>query len=76
MLATRSDGKTLAIEHTIVQPFVGEKVDSNTFVRAFGCIEKNPDLALPERDMTVVIPVAEIPIGTNGTRWGTICWHG
>lgn len=49
VLATRGDRTTLAIEHTIVQPFVGEKADSNAFMKAFGRIEKNPDLAIPER---------------------------
>jgi hypothetical protein len=63
VVATRGDRKTLAIEHTIVQPFVGEKADSNAFMKAFGPIEKNPDLAVPERSMTVVIPVAAIPLG-------------
>jgi hypothetical protein len=63
VLATRADGTTVAIEHTIVQPFVGEKTDSNTFGKAFGLIEKNPDLAVPERDMIVAIPVGAIPVG-------------
>ncbi len=63
VLATHPDGTTLAIEHTIVQPFVGEKADSNAFMQAFGRIEKNPDLAVPERSMTVIIPVGAIPVG-------------
>jgi hypothetical protein len=34
MLATRkSDGKTLAIEHTVAQPFVGEIEDYRVFFR-------------------------------------------
>jgi hypothetical protein len=66
VIATRADGRSLAIEHTIVQPFAGEKADSNAFMQAFGRIEKNPDLAIPERDMTVVIPVAAIP---KGYKW-------
>src|SRR5258706_8238104 len=65
VVATRADGATLAIEHTIVQPFVGEKADSNIFMKAFGRIEKNPELAIPERDMTVVFPVDAIPKGYN-----------
>lgn len=71
VLATRRDGKTLAIEHTIVQPFVGEKADSHAFMKAFGRIEKNPDLAVPERNMTVVIPVAAIPIGYKWDEVGS-----
>jgi hypothetical protein len=63
VLATRPDGASVAIEHTIVQPFVDEKKDSNSFMQAFERIERNPDLAVSERDMTVVIPVAAIPVG-------------
>jgi hypothetical protein len=43
VVAERADGGKLAIEHTIVQPFVDEKKDSNIFMKAFGRIEKNPD---------------------------------
>src|ERR1019366_3942284 len=63
VVAKRADGNQLAIEHTIVQPFVGEKKDSNIFMQAFGRIEKNRDLTLPDRVLTVVIPVAAIPLG-------------
>src|ERR1039458_1938925 len=66
VIATRGDGQTVAIEHTIVQPFVGEKSDSNAFMQAFGRIEKNPDLVVAGRSMTVVIPVGAIP---KGYKW-------
>jgi hypothetical protein len=62
-VAERADGHRLAIEHTIVQPFVDEKKDSNIFMQAFGRIEKHPGLTMAERDLTVVIPVAAIPVG-------------
>src|SRR5881394_1734578 len=63
VVAEREDGLKLAIEHTIVQPFVDEKKDSNIFMQAFGRIEKNADLTMADRDLTVVIPVAAIPVG-------------
>ena len=63
VVAEREDGLKLAIEHTIVQPFVDEKKDSNIFMQAFGRIEKNPDLTMADRDLTVVFPVAAIPVG-------------
>jgi len=66
VIATRGDGQTVAIEHTIVQPFLGEKSDSNAFMQAFGSIEKNPDLVVVERSMTVVIPAGAIP---KGYKW-------
>src|ERR1035438_6586240 len=54
---TRADGNSLALEHTLIQPFVGEKFDSEVFMKAFGRIEKNPALVLPERKLDVIIPV-------------------
>ena len=63
VVAERADGGKLAIEHTIVQPFVDEKKDSNIFMKAFGRIEKNPNLTIRDRSLTVVIPVAAIPVG-------------
>src|SRR5208337_5434883 len=56
VIATRADHLTLAIEHTIIQPFVGEKRDSVEFTEAFGRIEKNPLLVLPERMLTIIVP--------------------
>lgn len=63
VVTERADGRKLAIEHTIVQPFVDEKKDSNIFMKAFGRIEMNPDLTIRDRSLTVVIPVAAIPVG-------------
>jgi len=69
VVATRADGATLALEHTLIQPFVGEKFDSERFMRAFGLIEKNPALIIPERNLDVIIPVGAIP---NGYVWEEI----
>lgn len=66
VVATKVDGTTLALEHTLIQPFVDEKFDSERFVRAFGCIHKNPALVIPERELDVIIPVGAIP---NGYLW-------
>src|SRR5258708_5433691 len=66
VVATRADGTTLALEHTLIQPFVGEKFDSERFMRAFGLIEKNPALVIPERNLDVIIPVGAI---SNGYLW-------
>lgn len=57
-LATRkSDGKTLAIEHTIIQPFVGEKEDFAFFEAAFLKIEEDAALLVPGRWIQLFIPV-------------------
>src|SRR5579862_7837042 len=65
VIATRADGTRLALEHTLIQPFVGEKFDSEVFMRAFGRIEKNPALTLAEWQLDVIIPVNAIPKGYN-----------
>jgi hypothetical protein len=70
VIATRPDSTRLALEHTLIQPFVGEKFDSEVFIRAFGRIEKNPALTLPERNLDVIIPVHAIPKGYNWDEVG------
>jgi len=61
--ATKLDGTSLALEHTLVQPFVGEKFDSERFLRAFLRINNNPALVSPERHLEVIIPVGALPVG-------------
>src|SRR4051794_22051074 len=57
MLATRkSDGKTLAIEHTLIQPFVGDIGDFKLFERAFLNIEDDKSLIVPDRWLQVFVP--------------------
>src|ERR1700739_78682 len=51
-----SDGKRLAMEHTIIEPFVGEKQDFAFFDRAFLEIEQDKALAVPERWTRVFVP--------------------
>jgi hypothetical protein len=70
VIATRADGVRLALEHTLIQPFVGEKFDSEVFMRAFGRIEKNLALTLPERQLDIIIPVNAIPKGYDWDEVG------
>jgi hypothetical protein len=63
VVATRADGTTLALEHTLIQPFVGEKFDSERFMKAFARIEKNPALVVPARSLDVIIPVGASSLG-------------
>lgn len=61
VIATRDDGKTLAIEHTLIELFKGEKYDSTIFTEAFESrIEKNPDLIIAGRALDVMIPVGAL----------------
>jgi hypothetical protein len=58
MLATReSDGMTLAIEHTVAQPFVGEIEDYRAFFEpSFLKLEADKSLIVPDRWIRVFIP--------------------
>jgi hypothetical protein len=54
----RSDGKTLAIEHTIIEPFLHEKADFAEFSKAnFLSIEKDQSLPVPGLWFEVFVPV-------------------
>jgi hypothetical protein len=64
VIATRSDGATVAIEHTLIEPFVGERYDSTIFTEAFAYrTKKNPDLVFPERALEVSVPAGGLPPG-------------
>ena len=79
-IATRKpDGKTLAIEHTIIEPFVGEKEDFSFFSKAFLEIEKYDTLRVPDWWIRVFVgvgtlhgqhkPAARNAIVTAGHTW-------
>jgi hypothetical protein len=60
-LATRKfDGKTLAIEHTIIEPFLGDKKDFARFENTFLGIEEDKSLAVPGRWIRVFVPVGTL----------------
>jgi hypothetical protein len=60
-VATRkSDAKTLAIEHTIIEPFVGDKEDFASFRQAFLAIEEDESLLVPGRWIQVFVPVGTL----------------
>ncbi len=56
----KSDGKTLAIEHTIIEPFVGEKADFASFKTAFLAIEGDTSLPVAGRYIRVFVPVGAL----------------
>jgi hypothetical protein len=61
VIATRDDGKTLALEHTLIELFVGEKYDSTILSEAFEPrIEKNPEFIISGRALNVMIPVGAL----------------
>lgn len=56
----RSDGKTVAIEHTVIEPFVGDKSDLASFEAAFLRIETDKSLPVPGRGIQVFVPVGTL----------------
>ena len=82
VLATNRAGETLAIEHTLIEPFVGEKQDSNRFLKAFLRLEGDSALVVPERDIDIGLPVGGLPtrydwnaIGEEIRTWLGTCRH-
>jgi len=63
-LVTRADGRTMAIEHTLIQPFVGDKSDCAMFEKAFLRIKNYKSLAVPGANISVYVPAGIL----NGIR--------
>jgi hypothetical protein len=60
-IATRaSDGMTLAVEHTIIEAFVGDKEDFAFFEAALLGIEKDESLVVQGRIIYVYVPVGTL----------------
>jgi len=56
-LVTRSDGATMAIEHTLIEPFVGDKRDMAAFEKDLRKIEDDKSLIIPDHGVIVYVPV-------------------
>ena len=67
-LVIRPDGKTLAIEHTLIESFVGEREDLERFKR-FLCIEDDPALCQADRIVYINVPRDAL---LKGTQWDAI----
>lgn len=66
LVATRmSDGATLAIEHTVIQPNPNEKEDFAKFAKAFLPGESDPSLVVPGRYTYVDVPLGTLKKGMN-----------
>jgi hypothetical protein len=55
-LVTRPDRKTMAIEHTLIEPFVGDKSDFAAFDRSLAALRNDQSLAVPNAGIEVYIP--------------------
>jgi hypothetical protein len=61
-------GRSLAIEHTLIQPFDGEKKDTARFMEALAPLENHPDLVLPGYLVMANQTVGAIPTGVDWTQ--------
>jgi hypothetical protein len=63
-------GERLAIEHTLVEPFEGQKADDAPFLTAFERIHHSEELTVPNLLIDVFVAVGAIPKGTNWKQVG------
>jgi hypothetical protein len=61
-------GATLAIEHTLLQPYEGEKNDTRIFLTVIGELEKDASLKLPRYEVSIFFRVGAIPKGIKWTE--------
>lgn len=60
-----SAGKVLAVEHTLIQPFGGEKGDAASFMKTLASLENHPDLLQQGYMIEASQPVGAIPAGVD-----------
>jgi hypothetical protein len=66
MIVTRSDGVSLAFEHTLIEPFIGDTADVKRLERVLLSIEEDPSLKIPDCFVKVDIPALLLQ---PGQRW-------
>jgi len=68
-LARDAAGRELAIEHTLLQPFIGDRDDRVSFLKSAGQLDRRTDLVVPNWMIDLVFKVGAIP---KGVDWGTV----
>jgi hypothetical protein len=68
-IATDSSGNSIAIEHTLIQPFVGDKSDAQPLLKIFAVLESDAKFVLAEHDITVWVPVGGVQ---KRSSWGNL----
>lgn len=69
-IALDESGTRLAIEHTLIQPFVGEREDAQPFLNAIAPLEHDPSLTFRDYYLYLSIPVGAIPKGVDWQEAG------
>jgi hypothetical protein len=64
-----SDGRTMAIEHTLIEPFENEKSDAARFMQTLGTLENHPALVQQGYCYSVNQPIGSIP---SGIKWADV----
>lgn len=68
-IAVDAGGRQLAIEHTLLQPFEGERTDAYRFMKVAGHLDQRQDLADPNWMIDLVFDVGSIPTCVD---WGAV----
>jgi len=65
-LCRNTAGQTMAVEHTLIEPYSGNKADIDPFLRTLGALENHPLLKQPGYMIMASQPVGAIP---RGIQW-------
>jgi hypothetical protein len=69
-IAVNERGDALAIEHTLVEPFEGQRADDQPFLAVFNRLHHSQELAVPNLLIDIFVPVGAIPRGVNWNDTG------
>lgn len=64
-VAVNERGRRLAVEHTLIQPFEGQKTDDLPFLKGFERLELDKSLRVADRLIEVIPTAFAIPKGQN-----------
>ena len=67
-IARDDKGGSIAFEHTLIQPFVGDKDDAQPLLAVFAPLEQDSALTVPEHHITVTVPIGAVRTGINWTK--------
>ena len=68
LVATRSDGTTLAVEHTLIEFFIGERTDYERF-KVFLAVCDDTEVWTPGKLIEISVPRDTLLPGFDGTKW-------
>jgi hypothetical protein len=69
-IAKNRVGSWLAIEHTLLQPFEGQKADDARFNKVSGLLRSDKTLPVPGHRVAVFLPAFSVPTGVNWEHAG------